>query len=129
MPTNRRRRGEVGEGAPRMDAPGPMDARHIPKGLEPGRAYRWCVARTARDLGQSARRGRTISLPVLCRLFVRRWLNVSDQCRPRPALDATEAGARRGRAMLRRMYLRWQRVDRRWPFGPTAKRGVAVGDP
>ena len=87
-----------------MDAIGPMDTRHIPKGMLPDRAYRWCVARTTRDLRQSVRQGRTMSLPSVRRLFTRRWLNVSRRCIPKPDGQAEKAAVRRGEQVLRRMY-------------------------
>ena len=87
-----------------MDAPDPMDTRHIPTGMHPDRAYRWCVARTTRDLRQSVRRGRAISLPSLRRLFTRRLLNVMLQCDPVTNGRVEKAGVQRGERALQRMY-------------------------
>jgi len=80
-----------------------MDPRHIPKGMHPNRAYRWCLARTTRDLRQSIRRRRPITLPGLRRLFVRRWLNVLQECRPEPQNSTTEV-VLDGQSVIRRMY-------------------------
>ena len=94
-----------------MDAVGPMDTRHIPRGMHPDRAYRWCVARTTRDLRLSVRSGRTISLPSLRRLFTRRWLNVLRQCRP-AANDRIRALAiRHGQSAIRQMYMSRQPIQ------------------
>ena len=101
MPTSRVW-GEADLGVHRMDAIGPMDTRHIPKGMPPDRAYRWCLARTTRDLRESIRRHRPIALPSLRRLFTRRWWNVSQQCCPEPDRRTEKAGVHRGdRAVLR----------------------------
>jgi hypothetical protein len=96
-----------------MDAPGPMDTRHIPEGMPPDRAYRWCLVRTTRDLRQSVRRGRAISLPGLRRLFTRRWLNVSLRCRPVVDREAEKAGVQRAERELLRMY-RQEQPFRAW---------------
>jgi len=104
MPTSRKRRDEVGDGVLSMDAPGPMDPRHIPKGMHPDRAYQWCLARTTRDLRESIRHYRPITLPSLCRLFARRWINVSQQCRPEPDKPTAAAAVCHGQSMIQRMY-------------------------
>lgn len=100
-----------------MDAPGPMDTRHIPTGMPPDRAYRWCLARTTRDLRHSARRGRAISLPSLRRLFTRRWQNVLRQCSPRPGEQTEKTGVQRGERALLRMY-RKNQPFRAWTATP-----------
>ena len=104
MLTARERRSEVGDRTPRIDAPGPMDPRHVPKGMTPDRAYRWCLARTTRDLRESIRRRRPITFPALRRLLNRRWLNVSQHCYPAPEVGSKNAGAQRGEQTIRRMY-------------------------
>ena len=104
MPTSRKRRSEFGRRVVSMDAPGPMDPRHVPKGMTPDRAYRWCLARTTRDLRESIRHNRPITLPTLRRLFARRWLNVSRQCRPAAGGQTETAGVQRGERAIRRMY-------------------------
>ena len=96
-----------------MDAPGPMDTRYVPKGMDPDRAYRWCLARTTRDLRQSVNRGRAISLPTLRRLFTRRWLNVSRQCRPAADGQTEKASVHRAERAIRRMY-RGEQPFRAW---------------
>ena len=85
-----------------------MDTRHIPEGMPPDRAYRWCLARTTRDLRQSVRRGKVISLPSLCRLFTRRWQNVLRQCCPEFDGETEEAAARHGQSAIRRVYMQHQ---------------------
>lgn len=66
-----------------MDAPGPLDPRHVPVHLDARRAAAWCVRRTLLDLQRSVARHRTISLPNLTRLFDRRRCRLARQ---RPAL-------------------------------------------
>ena len=105
MPTSRKRRSEVGDGVQSMDAPGPMDPRHIPKGMHLDRAYRWCLARTTRDLRESIRRRRPITLPSLRRLFTRRWLHVSQECHPKPDDQVAASTVRHGQSMIRQLYL------------------------
>ena len=104
MPTSREREGEIGNGVPSMDAPSPMDPRHIPRGMRPDRAYRWCLARTTRDLRESIRRRRPITLPTLRRLFTRRWLNITLHCCPAADVRNESAGSQRGEQAIRRMY-------------------------
>lgn len=54
----------------------PVKAAHVPVGLPPLRAWRWCVLRTLRDGRLAQRRGRPLSRPNLERLFCRRWSRV-----------------------------------------------------
>jgi hypothetical protein len=54
--------------------------RTIPTGLPFGRAWRWCVLSTIRDLRRSAARRRTMSLPNTRRLFLRRFHDVCNAC-------------------------------------------------
>ena len=65
------------------------DIRNIPTNLSFERAWRWCILVTIRDLRLSAARQRTISLPNMKRLFLRRFHDVCN-------LDgvADEAGSR-----------------------------------
>ena len=108
-----------------MDAPGPMDTRYVPKGMDPERAYRWCLARTTRDLRQSVRRGRAISLPSLSRLFTRRWQNVLRRCCHEFDGELEEAGTRHGQMVIRHMYLQQQAFSspggRRRPMRRTSR--------
>ncbi len=93
-----------------MDAPGPMDSRYIPLGLTPSRGYRWCLARTLRDLRHATRRGRAISLPNACRLFSRRWHRTARRCMPRPDDIAIAAQTQQGATQLRALLLTQQRT-------------------
>lgn len=68
------------------------------------RAWRWCIARTLRDLRLSVRRGRPITRPNLERLFARRWASVAGE---RSVADESDHFmADRGRRLLRRRYRR-----------------------
>ena len=88
----------------RLGGPGSVDPRHVPEGMTLARAYRWCLARTTRDLRESIRRRRPIALPTLRRLFTRRWLNVSEQCRPAADGRSDRTSVQRGERTIQKMY-------------------------
>jgi len=62
-----------------MEAPWPTEAARVPEGLSPGRAWRWCLKRTLRDMRLAAARGRPMSRPNALRLLRRRWAAIRSQ--------------------------------------------------
>ena len=73
----------------------------VPRGLRPGRAWRYCVLRTLLEARRARRRNRPMPLLTAERLFSRKWHATAADCRPRPLPGQIAAWGRRGREMIR----------------------------
>jgi len=76
-------------------------AARVPRGLDPQRAWRWCLLVTLRDALRARRRQREISMPNMERMFCRRWARVAGRCAPAVGGRRYHTWARRGRELLR----------------------------
>ncbi|MFW6058970.1 MAG: hypothetical protein ACODAQ_02240 [Phycisphaeraceae bacterium] len=91
-----------------------------PRGLDPQRAWRWCMLATVRRARRARRRGKPISQPNLERAFLRHWAHTAPHCLPPVPPVQYEQWRRQGRTLVRngpmvRLALRRRGPGQRMP--------------